>query len=94
MCDQLNCPVITTLKITQIIEKYIDEGQPWLSSTCWKWRQNRTEDRTVRTEQKTEQTEDRTVRIPTLAGMIEFYVAEATCGPNHARMAEHSYYSG
>ena len=47
-----------------------------------------------RTEQKTEQTEDRTVRIPTLAGMIEFYVAEATCGPNHARMAEHSYYSG
>lgn len=34
MCDQLNCPVITTLKITQIIEKYIDEGQPWLSSTC------------------------------------------------------------
>lgn len=34
MCDQINCPVTMSLKITQIIEKYIDEGQPWLSSTC------------------------------------------------------------
>lgn len=44
------------------------------------------------------ESEDRTcchsVRIPTLVGMIEFYVAEATCGPKHARMAEHSYLRG
>lgn len=28
MCDQVNCPVVMSLKITQVIEKYIDEGQP------------------------------------------------------------------
>lgn len=34
MSDQLNCPVAMSLKITQIIDKCIDEGQPWLSSSC------------------------------------------------------------
>lgn len=40
MCDQLYFPVTTSLKSTQIIDKYVNEGQPWLSSMGWKQRQN------------------------------------------------------
>lgn len=30
MCDQLNFLITVSLKNTQIIDKYIDEDQPWL----------------------------------------------------------------
>lgn len=30
MCDQLNFPIAMSLKSTQIIDNYINDGQPWL----------------------------------------------------------------
>lgn len=32
MCDQLNFPITMSLKSTQIIDNYINDGQPWLAN--------------------------------------------------------------